>query len=119
MLKKIEITAVGDPDASDLTNCYFLPTNHHGRYILFDQNSRPILTDPIPVRSVENFTFHHNGFDWGVYNFSLNDENGSGSWTNNDKHRRITDVVEGGTFTAQATGGGAEEDEGRASTATA
>ena len=121
MPKQIVISATGDPDASELTNCYFLPTNHHGRYILFDQNGRPILTDPIPVRSGENFTFHHNGFHWGVYNFSLNNENGGGSWTNTDTPPlpTIADYVEGGTFTAQATGGGVEEDEESASAATA
>ena len=119
MPRKIVITAGGDPGASDLTNCYFLPTNSRGRYILFDPDGRPILTDPMPVSSGEIFTFHHKSFHWTVSSFTLNDEYGSGGWSNNDNAPRITDV-EGGTFTAQATGGGgAEEDEGRASTATA
>ena len=74
----------------------------------------------MPVSSGEIFTFHHNHLDWTVSTFLINDENGSGGWSNNDNPPRIADYVEGGTFTAQATGGGgAEEDEGRASTATA
>ena len=115
MSQKIKITASGGKDAAAFTNCYFLPTNIAGNYILFGQNNDPIVTNPIPLTTGNNFSFSLNTFTWTITSFVIDNEDASGSWSNTDP---TATGVESGTFTAQATGG-LEEDEESASAATA
>lgn len=124
MAKKIKITATGGNDASELTDCYFLPTNTTG-YVLFGKDDLPIVTVPMPVQSGGSFTFNKllstDTFTWAIPNpapgsqqFSINNTAASGSWWNGDPS--IT-ADESGSFTAQVTFD--DEEEESASSATA
>ncbi len=68
MSNKIKIKSsedvTGGPDRSDLIGCYFLLTSEPGKYIFFDDHDTPIVTDPMPVRSGESFTFSLDGDTW-------------------------------------------------------
>ncbi|HKP80400.1 MAG TPA: hypothetical protein VJT69_00195 [Pyrinomonadaceae bacterium] len=114
MSKKIQITASGGKDASDFTDCYFLPTNVSGSYILMGKNHDPIVTNPIPVTNGTNFSFSLSGFTWNITSFAINNEDASGNWTNTDPTLTNT---ENGTFTAQATGVVPEEESASAANA--
>lgn len=116
MSDKIKITASGGKDAAAFTNCYFLPTNVSGSYILFGQTNDPIVTSPIPVTNGTNFSFSLGGYTWTITSFAIDNTDASGNWSNTDPTLTNT---ENGTFTAHASGGGVEEEEGSASAATA
>lgn len=123
MSDKIKITASGDKDQSELTDCYFLPTNTSGKYILFAKNDLPIVTSVMPLYSGASFSFNlpTDTFTWYIPNpapgseqFTISDTNAAGSWSNTDVS--IADE-EAGSFTAQTSGH--VEDEESASSATA
>ena len=116
MSDKIKITASGGKDAPDFTGCYFLPTNVSGSYILFGKTNDPIVTNPIPVMTGNNFSFSLSGYTWTITSFVIDNTDASGDWSNTDPTLTNTET---GTFTAHATGGGVEEEEGSASAATA
>lgn len=92
-----------------LSDCYFYPTDVPRVYVLSTQDDETlaVVTDDQP------FMFEHAGFVWKVPNPKLGSEpfhitrmHASGSWWNN-----APDIKgeEGGTFTAQASGGADEE----------
>ena len=118
MAKKIKITATGGNDAADFTDCYFLPTNVSGKYILFGKDDLPIVTTPMPVTTNTTFTFvGADTFTWTVPDpnnpsdpFAISGSGStataSGSWRNTDPNLTAEPgsdpTGESGTFQATA-----------------
>ena len=134
MAKKIKITASGGKDAADFTDCYFLPTNVSGKYILFGKDDLPIVTTPMPVTTNTSFTFvSADTFTWTIPDpnnpsgpFAISGSGttatASGSWRNNDPSFTADPgndpTGESGTFQATANfEEGSEEEAASAATA--
>lgn len=95
-------TVGGGNDGNDLKNCYFLPTNQTGKYIMFDSTGTPLVTSimpiPVPLPTGSSFTFQLPqlaNVTWWIPNplagseaFSItgtgSQASTSGSWLNND-----------------------------------
>lgn len=122
MSQKIVINSVsGGKDKSELSGCYFLPTTTPGIYTFYSKNNQPLMNN-IFNHCTFSFILPGDTYNWTVPNpapgsepFSINNETASGSWFNTDPSLANE---EGGTFTAQASGG-VDEDEESASSATA
>lgn len=117
--RKIKIDTVsGGHDKDELKQCYFYPTEENGVYIFCNKLDETLATG---ISSDKPFHFHHDGHLWKIPNpmpgaepFLIDRRQASGSWWNDAPSR---ENEEGGTFTAQASGGADEE--GSASYATA
>jgi hypothetical protein len=101
----------GNADKDKLKDCYFYPTTTDGVYLFCSKHDETLATG---VRNDGEFSFHHDKFDWKIPNpkpgsepFHISDGHARGSWHNNAPQFA---QEEGGTFTAQATGGGVPED---------
>ena len=121
--QKIKIDSVnGGKDKDELKGCYFLPTATPDVYNFYSKTGTLLASN---VFSGATFSFmlpSHQSYTWTIPNpapgseqFSINTQAARGSWFNTDPSP-MND--EGGTFTAQATGG-ADDGEESASTATA
>ena len=129
---KIKIkTATTNPpgtDGDNLKNCYFLPTNYTGKYILFDSTGTPLVTSIMPIPGTlptgTSFTFQLGPYTWWIPNplagseaFSITGTGSSaavtGSWYNNDTSGHVLradndpsvggdPTGESGTFQGQA-----------------
>jgi hypothetical protein len=115
MSNKMKITSndvTGGPDGADLIGCYFLPTNENDKYIFFNADDTPIVTNPMPVFSGHHFTFSLEDDDnWKITNFKITEASSlphaSGHWTNYHHNKPPDDDDdqgdgESGTFQAQA-----------------
>lgn len=115
---KKEITMKRVQGTNMLNDCYFYPTDVQGIFLLSTKADETLAV----VTDGEPFMFEHHGFVWKVPNpeagsepFSINTEIARGSfWNNSVRGGEREGWEEGGTFTAQASGG-AEEDASAAS----
>lgn len=110
--KEIKMKTVKGTDK--LTDCYFYPTDERGVYLLSTKDDETLAV----VANGQPFMFEHDGLVWRVPNpepgsepFEITHMHARGSWWNNGP--RI-EGEEGGTFTAQASGG-VEQDASAAS----
>jgi hypothetical protein len=106
---KKEIVMRAVKGTNKLNECYFYPTDVKGVYLLSTRQDQTlaVVTDGQP------FMFQHDGLVWKVPNpllgsepFSINHELARGSfWNNGVGFEQGEGWEEGGTFTAQASGG--------------
>ena len=117
--KMIRIRSVrGGRDRSDLVDCFFYPTTSHGVYVFCNRQGEELAVN---ITSRTPFHFDLAGHRGRVPDplpgsepFTIDDRAARGSWRNDAPGRS---AEEGGTFTAQVSGG--VEVEANASPATA
>ena len=110
--RAIRIRSVkGGNDGIELLDCFFFPTTTPGVYLFCTKDGVELAVD---ITAHKPFHFNLHGHRWTIPNpepgsepFTIDEHSARGSWRNDHSG---DPAEEGGTFTAQASGGADEEE---------
>lgn len=91
--------------ASDLYDCFFLPTEVAGFYNFYGKHGRTLATG---VTSGQTFPFLLDGIAWRIFDFTIDPVKAGGNWKNTADDPGL-ELEQDGSFQATSTGGGGAE----------